>query len=200
MDFRESPFSRLIPRLILASQSSGRLQLLEDLGCQVIVMPTYIDESYPPKETREIVALLAKRKLEGYFEQYTPPLLPLLAADTLIDCEGEIVGKGGNAGEAKAILERLSGRSHTVYSAYALYLPSIETTLEGVEGAKVTFKPLSEKEIDNYLLVGEWQGAAGAYRIQGGAAPFIDSIEGEISTVVGLPIEAISAILKQLSF
>ncbi len=200
MDSKETPFSRLIPRLILASQSSGRLQLLEEMGCQVVVKPTYIDETRPLKETPEIVAILAKRKLEGYFEQHSPPLIPLLAADTLIDFKGEIVGKAKTAAEAKIILEKFSNKIHTVYSAYALYLPHLGTTLEGVEATKVTFKPLSEKEIDNYLFGGEWQGAAGAYRIQGEAAPFIDSIEGEISTVVGLPIEAISAILKQLSF
>ena len=169
------------------------------MGCQVVVKPTYIDETRPLKETPEIVAILAKRKLEGYFEQHCLPSSPLLAADTLIDFKGEIVGKVKTAAEAKIILEKFSNKSHTVYSAYALYLPHLGTTLEGVEATKVTFKPLSEKEIDNYLFGGSGKVAPGPIGYREKPHPLLTQLRGR-SQLVGLLIEAISAILKQLSF
>ncbi|NLA92972.1 MAG: septum formation protein Maf [Spirochaetales bacterium] len=200
MDFKESPFSRRIPHIILASQSAGRLELLKEAGCLVTVKPTYIREDHTLEKTREIVALLAERKFKASFEQHTPPHIPLLAADTLVDLEGEIVGKAKDEAAARVIIGRLSGKTHTVYSAYVLYLPAQGTTLRGVEESQVTFRKIKDSEIESYLATNEWRGAAGAYRVQGAAASFIESIEGEVSTVVGLPIEAISAILEQLSF
>ncbi|MFA5467807.1 MAG: Maf family protein [Sphaerochaetaceae bacterium] len=198
MDSREL-FKKFIPSLILASQSLGRKELLEELGCQVTVQATYIDESHALTKGSEIVSLLALRKQEGYFAQYGRPTLPLLTADTLVVLEGKIIGKARFSGEAEEFLSLLSGKTHTVYSAFCLYLPAYELYLAGSDVAKVTFKALTKHQIGAYLRGEEWQGAAGAYRVQGQASAFIAAIDGDVSTVVGLPIEAISAIFRRLS-
>ncbi len=143
---------------------------------------------------------MAERKFHAYLDQNTPPFIPLLVADTLVDLDGEIVNKAKDEAAARAMLKELSGKTHTVYSAYILYLPAQGTTLRGVEESRVTFKTLSDEAIESYVESREWRGAAGAYRVQGEGASFIESIDGDLSTVVGLPIEAISAILEQLSF
>ncbi len=200
MDSEKSTFGCLIPNIILASKSAGRLQLLEEAGCQVTVNPTYIREDHTLSETKEIVILLAERKFHAYLDLNNPPFIPLLVADTLVDLDGEIVSKAKDENEARAMLKNLSGKTHTVYSAYILYLPAQGITLRGVEESQVTFKDLSDETIESYVASGEWRGAAGAYRVQGAGASFIESIVGDLSTVVGLPIEAISAILEQLSF
>ncbi len=200
MDSEKSTFGNLIPNIILASKSAGRLQLLEEAGCLVTVNPTYIREEHTLSDTKEIVLLLAERKFHAYLDQNTPPFIPLLVADTLVDLDGEIVNKAKDEAAARAMLKELSGKTHTVYSAYILYLPAQGTTLRGVEESRVTFKTLSDEAIESYVESREWRGAAGAYRVQGEGASFIESIDGDLSTVVGLPIEAISAILEQLSF
>ncbi len=200
MDSEKSTFGRLIPNIILASKSAGRLQLLEEAGSLVTVNPTYTREDHTLNDTKEIVVLLAERKFDAYLDLNTHPLIPLLVADTLVDLDGKIVSKAKDEAEARAMLKNLSGKSHTVYSAYILYLPAQGITLRGVEESKVTFKDLNDEAIESYIESKEWRGAAGAYRVQGEGASFIESIEGDLSTVVGLPIEAISAILEQLSF
>jgi len=110
-----------------------------------------------------------------------------------------LVGKAADEVQACAQIRMLSGRSHRVCSGFALYLPSLHrdgTFLSGSDEAMVTFAALTDEEISDYVSHSDWRGAAGSYRIQGEAKRFIEGITGDFATVVGLPIQAISAILS----
>ena len=192
--------SRLIPQIILASKSPARKALLEDIGCQVIVRPTETDEYHGSKVGPQVVHALAKRKLDSYLSACPDPDLPVLAADTLVGFAGHLLGKSPDMDHARQHIRLLSDASHSVYSAFALYLPPTsgrpERILSGSDEAIVTFRSIDEDELERYLAAGDWRGAAGSYRIQGEAKSFIVGLSGDFATVVGLPIRLISAILS----
>ena len=190
----------IIPELILASQSIARRSLLESYGCIVHVSPTHVDESHPSNVGLHVVQALAQRKLQHFLQEYPNPSLPVLTADTLISLDGKLVGKAEDARSAYDQIALFNGRAHAVCSGFALYLPASqeieERVLSGSDEAIVTFAHMSDSEITQYIETGDWVGAAGSYRIQGEAKRFITNITGDITTVVGLPIQAISAILS----
>lgn len=163
-------------------------------GCTVIVRPVAVDEYRQGDSAAQVVEQLAIRKLETYFHTWGDSSLPILAADTLIDCRGKLLGKAHSEEQARMQLVSLSGKTHTVHSAYALYFPC-RGIISGSAVANVSFSELDENVINQYLASGQWRGAAGSYRIQGEAGRFIDAIEGDYFVVVGLPIKAISDIL-----
>lgn len=185
----------LLPKLILASQSPARRSLLEMIGCHVTVSPTDSDEYHGGVAGAEVVRDLAIRKMENYLASVSNPSLPVLTADTLIGYEGKLIGKPKHIGEARNHLLMFSGSSHSVYSGFSLRLPSGHL-YSGADEAKVTFAALSPQDIERYLETGDWKGAAGSYRIQGAANAFIVDVSGDFATVVGLPLQAISAILS----
>jgi septum formation protein len=187
-----------LQQVILASQSEARKQLLEDLGCTVYVQKTDCDENHGSSVGPQVVQDLAERKLQTYLLRCTLPHLPVLAADTLISCDGLLIGKPLQVSEAREQLYRFRGRKHTVWSGFALYLPQGSRIILGSDAADVTFRYFDERELDAYLDSEQWQGAAGSYRIQGAASAFISQISGDYATVVGLPIQKISAILSSL--
>ena len=125
--------------------------------------------------------------------------MPVISGDTLIGLNNKVIGKAASVQEAKEQLLDFSGQKHTVYSAFALYLPKDKRVYKGVDKTAVTFKNLDEKTIDNYLKNNRWQQAAGSYRLQNDMKRFIAKIEGETSTVVGLPLPLISAIFTKPS-
>ena len=194
------PFCTLLPELILASQSPGRRELLRSLGCLVHVVPTYSDEDHDGTVGSDVVQHLAERKLHAYSDTYGYGSLPVLCADTLIGCDGTLIGKAENLDQARAHIMLLQGRSHAVYSGFALFLPESDHAsariVSGSDEATVTFKSMDASQIERYLAQGDWRGAAGSYRLQGAAASVIQHITGDRYTVVGLPIQAISAILS----
>lgn len=196
----EHPIKKFLPELILASQSAARRALLESYGCVVHTSPTHSDEYHGGKVGLEVVRDLAERKLHSYLSLNPAPHLPVLTADTLISCDGVLVGKAYDGEEARKQLALFSGRSHQVCSGFALYLPSQglrpESMVSGSDETTVVFRKLDESEIDTYIEGGDWAGAAGSYRIQGEAQKFITHLNGDVATVVGLPIQAISAILS----
>lgn len=195
----EMDFKAILPELILASQSPARRELLESLGCKVHVVPTNADEYHGGTVGLAVVKELAERKMSHFLSIHRTPPLPVLTADTLICCEGMLVGKAADEVQACAQIRMLSGRSHRVCSGFALYLPSLHrdgTFLSGSDEAIVTFAALTDEEISDYVSHSDWRGAAGSYRIQGEAKRFIEGITGDFATVVGLPIQAISAILS----
>lgn len=186
-----------LPSLILASRSVARKELLEALGCRVIISPTDSDEYHGGVAGREVVHELALRKMEDFKRTNSLPELPVLTADTLVGLDGRLLGKPQDALCAKRQIKMLSGRSHAVYSGFALYLPAHgQTILSGSDETLVTFRNLSDQEISEYLESRDWEGAAGSYRIQGRASSFITAVCGDFATVVGLPLQAISAILS----
>lgn len=190
--------SRLLPVVVLASQSKARRELLAERGCRVIVSPTFGDESIQDDHPARTVEQLAMRKLELYLATAKQIAYPVLAADTLIYFQGRFIGKSRDRNEAFAHLSRFSATSHEVYSGFALYHPALRETMHGFDKAQVEFEQLDDLSINRYLDTGEWEHAAGSYRIQQAGKSLVKSIIGDYCTVVGLPIQTIFGILGRL--
>lgn len=191
--------SEFLPTIILASKSTGRKQLLEEQGCKVIVDRIDCDENNNFSSIEQRVLELALLKLNTYLAIKKEIILPVVSGDTLIGLNNRVIGKATTVEEAKEQLMAFSGKTHIVYSAFGLYLPECKKIYKGSDKTAVTFNNLDEKTIDNYLTGGSWQGAAGSYRLQNDIKRFIAKIEGETSTVVGLPLPLISAIFTKPS-
>jgi septum formation protein len=184
--------------IILASGSLRRQEYFRLLGLPFSVMSPQIDESYngvlPP---RELAGDLAVRKVRRALEliRNSPPWI--LGADTLVELNGEVLGKPGDRSLAAAMLKKLQNREHRVVTAMALYNKRNQSIDCRSVSSSVTFAPLGDGEIEWYLDTGEWQGVAGAYQAQGLAACFIEAIHGSYSGVVGLPLRECYVMLRE---
>ena len=183
-------------RMILASASPRRKALLEQVGLTDFeVRPTGADESsVAGLSPAALAGRLAVRKGETA-RKNSPPDALILAADTVVELEGRILGKPRTPGEAEEILSLLSGKTHFVHTG--LYLARGGKALSHVESVRVTFRSLAPEEISAYVRTGEPMDKAGAYGIQGGAAAFVSRIEGDYSAVVGLPLCRLSEMLRE---
>jgi septum formation protein len=183
-----------VPRLVLASASPRRLELLARIGIEpALVAPADIDETPLKGELPRVHAeRLAREKAEAVAALHPQALV--LAADTVVACGRRILSKAETEAEARACLALLSGRAHRVWTAIHLKKPGGGESARAVE-TRVAFKRLSETEIEGYIACGEWQGKAGGYAIQGRAAMFIRSLIGSHSAVVGLPLYETAALL-----
>ena len=185
------------PTLVLASGSPRRRQLLESLGLEIEVRPADIDETPLESESGCDCALrLAEAKARSVVREGEL----VLAADTVVVLEGDLLGKPGNAAEAAAMLRRLSGREHEVMTGVAVCDLSRSLRLAFVEVTKVRFAELSEAEIAWYVATGEPLDKAGAYGIQGHGSLFVDAIEGNYSNVVGLPLAPTYRLLRRAGY
>ncbi len=195
--------------LYLASQSPRRLELLRQVGLEPVVLPLRaapgradVDETpFPDEPASDYVLRLARMKAAaGLIAQVRRnlPLWPILAADTTVTIDGHILGKPADGPDAAEMLRRYSGRAHTVLTAVAAaHLGRLEVVLcESV----VTFKTLSEVEIQAYVASREAFDKAGGYGIQGRAALFIEHLSGSYSSVMGLPLYETSELLKSVGF
>lgn len=180
--------------IVLASNSPARRQVLENLGLKVIVKPTNAEETYHNTEPGLIVEELAKLKLDSYLQTNTSEDF-VLACDTLISFQNNLLGKPKDENDARKMLESLSSQTHQVYSGYALKLK--DKIFYGFDKTDVVFKNLSKEMINEYLETKEYVGAAGAYRIQGFASKFIDRIEGDIDTIIGIPTQVLNEVVNK---
>jgi septum formation protein len=163
------------PPILLASTSPQRRAILSQLGLPFeVVAPEYEEVGDDPLEH----AAGKARSVEGG-EQ------PVLGVDTLVVLDGEVLGKPDGPGEAEAMLERLAGKTHEVVSGLCLRTPAWEELHREV--TRVTFRPLTARDLAAYVVAGEWDGRAGAYAIQGLGAALVERIEGDYLNVVGLP-------------
>jgi septum formation protein len=187
---------RTVPRLVLASASPRRRDLLAQIGLAPdAVAPADIDETPLRGELPRPHALrLARAKAAAAAAAAGDPAAFVLAADTVVAAGRRILGKPADAAEAARFLALLSGRRHRVVTAVALHHAG-RITERAVETA-VKFKRLSEAEIAAYLASGEWRDKAGGYAIQGRAAAFVPWIGGSYSNVVGLPLTETLALLR----
>lgn len=180
-------------RLILASGSPRRADLLTAAGFSFDVVPVEIDESVLPGERPiEYAARVALAKArEGARRN---PGTPVLGADTIVVVDEQILGKPGDDEDAAAMLKMLSGRAHDVLTGVALAMDG----REAVEVAQTTveFLQLSERDISWYVQSGEPRDKAGAYGVQGLASRFVERIDGSYSNVVGLPVTTVCRLLK----
>ncbi|MBA3520226.1 MAG: Maf-like protein [Rhizobiales bacterium] len=181
------------PRLVLASASTRRLQLLSQIGIEPDkLIPTDVDETPQRRETpRGLASRLANTKAEvaRHNAGRDPDLHGafILAADTVVAVGRRVLPKPELTDEAAGCLRLLSGRAHRVYSAVCLMTPKGKTRTRLVE-TRVRFKRLSRQEIETYLASGEWEGKAGGYAIQGRAGAFVTRLVGSYTNVVGLPL------------
>lgn len=187
------------PQLILASASPRRLALLEQIGVRPdAVRAADLDEAPLKGELPRPHALRLAHEKARAVAALEPHAL-VLAADTVVACGRRILPKAETEADARACLALLSGRAHRVYTAIALILPDGRLR-ERVSETRVTFKRLSDTECDAYIALGEWQGKAGGYAIQGHAAAFIRLLTGSYSGVVGLPLFETAALLSGVGF
>lgn len=179
--------------IILASASPRRRDLLAELRVPFAVQPSDVDETPRRNEAPEaLVRRLARMKASKTFAHQRASVV--LAADTIVAVDSDVLGKPANRDEACSMLRRLSGREHRVLTGFCVLAPGGDMVDE-VVATRVRFRPLTTAEIDTYVDSGEPFDKAGAYAIQGGAGAFVESIEGSYSNVVGLPLDEVAAVL-----
>lgn len=190
----DTPFTH--PTLILASGSPRRHELLTVAGISHIVRVPQADESLPPRiDPRRAVAILSMRKATAALAAAPETDALVLAADTVVAVDGEILGKPHSTEEAQQMLCRLSGRSHTVCTG--ITIANRTKSVTAVEEAAVHMRPILPKEIDAYIATGDPMDKAGAYGIQGKAGLFVTGIVGDYFTIVGLPVCRVGSILRK---
>ena len=180
-------------RLILASGSPRRRELMKLYGIPFMVQAADIDETMDPaKKPYDEVARLSREKARAV------PRAPgdiVVAADTIVVCDDQVLGKPKTEAQAAEMLRLLSGRAHQVMTGCTVLGDDFLETF--TEVTQMHFRPLSRKEIDRYVATGEPMDKAGAYGIQGGAALFCERMEGDYYNVMGLPVCRLGEILKK---
>lgn len=192
--------SALLMKLILASASPRRAQILRDAGISFSVLSSAVDETpYPNESPQQMVQRIADAKAELVAARAVGPAI-LVAADTVVVLDGQMLGKPRSTDDARRMLELFSGRTHSVVTGVTVIrLPEMERR-QFVETTLVTFAPLSRDEISRYLSTDEPYDKAGAYAIQGYAGRYIPRIEGCYFNVVGLPLARLIATLQELGW
>jgi len=187
-------------KLILASSSPRRAEVLADAGFTFEVVAARVDESRRAGEQAEAyVRRLAEAKARAVAGGVSPPAI-VIAADTVVVMDGEVLGKPASAEDAGRMLRRLSGRTHQVLTGLAvLKIPGGAARVE-IETTRVTFAPLTEAEIEAYVASGEPLDKAGAYAIQGRGGRFVARVEGCYFNVVGLPLARLYRILREMGW
>lgn len=182
-------------RLILASVSPRRAELLRAAGFEFDVVPARTDEAVHPGETPEqYVRRVAEEKARAVLPSAAGRIV--LAADTTVVVDGEVLGKPVDSDDAARMLRQLSGRWHQVLTGVTL--ATAERLLTRVEITRVEFAPLTNEEIAWYVASGEPADKAGAYAVQGLASRFVTRIDGSYSNVVGLPAALVYRMLAEL--
>ena len=191
----------MTPSLVLASTSPRRKELLQQIGVKFTQLSIDINEDVAEAESaKQYVLRLAKEKAAAGFELLSAAEQStriVLAADTTVVCEGNILAKPETLEHSKEILRQLSGREHLVMSAIGIH--SQDRALQKIVTTKVKFRKISDAEIEAYWQSGEPQDKAGSYGIQGLGAVFVESITGSYSNVVGLPLCETAQIRNQFN-
>jgi len=187
-------------KLILASASPRRAQILRDAGISFSVLSSAVDETpYAGETPHQMVQRLANAKAELVSARAVGPAI-LLAADTVVVVDGQVLGKPRSTDDARRMLQLFSGRTHSVVTGVSLIrLPEMDRR-QFVETTLVTFTTLSRDEISRYLATEEPFDKAGAYAIQGYAGRYIPRIEGCYFNVVGLPLARLVSTLPELGW
>jgi len=187
-------------KLILASSSLQRAEILANAGLSFSVLSSAVDESpYPGEAPVALVQRLANAKADLVTARAVGPAI-ILAADTVIVQDDKILGKPGTVENARHMLQQLSGRTHSVLTGVAMIrLPDGERR-QFIESTLVHFRPITDEELSSYLATQEPFDKAGSYAIQGQAGRYIPRIEGCYFNVVGLPLSRVMTELKSLGW
>jgi septum formation protein len=181
--------------VILASQSPRRRELLALVGIAHEVIPADIDEAVRPDEAPlPHCERLAREKAHAIAVRH--PAAVVIAADTIVVLDGEILGKPRDAADARTIVRRLAGRTHTVHTAVAVARDG--RTESAVESVEVTFRALTDAEIARYVATGEPMDKAGAYGIQGWGATIVERVDGDYFSVMGLGLRRLVDVLARI--
>ncbi|MEO6912703.1 MAG: nucleoside triphosphate pyrophosphatase [Candidatus Baltobacteraceae bacterium] len=188
-----------LARVILASASPRRLELLRSLGLEVRVAPSaYAEPANPLKSPRELAQIHAREKLLDVLATQNGEDL-VVAADTIVDVDGIAYGKPRDPDDAVRMLRELSGRDHIVHTAFAISVRP-HPIFEACESTTVRFFELDEDEIQTYAQSGEPMDKAGGYGIQGIGAGLVERIDGDFYTVMGFPLGRFVRSLRGLGF
>ena len=187
-------------KLILASGSPRRREILESVGAEFELLLPDVDENVPPLSPEQTVMTLAERKCRAALELLPPGSEGriVVAADTVVAYEGEIFGKPHTPERAKEMLRSLAGNWHHVYTGITVINTRSGRILRNVDKTRVHLVPMTEQEINAYVATGEPLDKAGAYGIQGMGGMFVDRIDGSYSNVVGLPMSMLRTMLAQV--
>ena len=188
--------------IVLASKSIDRQKILHNARIPIEVLATDVDEEKYKEKFSD--AIMLAKELAKAKALYAKNLLIksdrdvfIIAADTLVELKGEIIGKAKTEQNAFNILKKLTGNIHSLITGIAITKTYTPKLISDYESTDVKFVKLTDNEIDNYLKSNEWQGRAGAYAITERASLFIEYIRGSFSNVIGLPLHKIFLIFKE---
>jgi len=185
-------------KLILASSSPRRRDLLSEAGYHFEIVPAIAEEpdvrgqKVPPEQVAQALAYIKAKDVANRMEE--PSVV--LGADTLVACDGDILGKPDDADHARRMLHRLSRTHHRVITGVVLIDTAVGRELSEFAVSWITMRPMTEKEIEDYIDSGEWEGKAGGYAVQETADRYIVKIDGSFSNVGGLPMELVTEMLS----
>ena len=183
------------PPLLLASTSPQRRAILEQLGVpDEVVAPAFEEDDEVDVPAVELVREHARGKARSVAGEAAPGQ-PVLAVDTTVVLDGRVFGKPADAAGAERMLELLGGRTHAVVSGLCLLTPGWEEVVDAT--TEVAFRTLAPRDLALYVALGEWEGRAGGYAIQGRGAALVERIEGDYLNVVGLPAAALVRLLAE---
>lgn len=181
-------------KLILASTSSARRALMDSLGVPYLSISPGVDEHVPENTpVPDAVAMLAERKARAVFARHPDALV--IGADQLVALEGHALGKPPDRAVAKKQLQSLSGRAHEIVTGLCLIGPSFFA--REVEITRMQLYPLSDAELEGYLDTHEWEGCAGAYRVESRGQALFSRIDGDRTNVQGLPMLRVVSLLRE---
>lgn len=186
-------------KIILASASPRRRELLEQGGIHFTVIPSQAEEKITTEQPGQVVEELSYLKCSDIYEKSLGDVL-VIGADTVVASEGKILGKPSSQKDAVKMLQSLQGREHEVYTGVTIMAREGNENRKKTfhEKTKVVFYPMSDEEIRSYVNTGEPMDKAGAYGIQGKSAVFIKEISGDYNNVVGLPLARLYQELKNM--
>lgn len=184
-------------RFVLASQSPRRREILEDIGLNIIQIPSSEDESAlnflsPTEYVMELAILKGASVAKGLSEGHI-----VISADTIVVMDDKILGKPSDEEDALKTLMSLSGKWHSVYTGYAVIDTTSSNSCAKYEHTRVKFYDFTEKEAKKYIQSGECMDKAGSYGIQGQGRLLVEKIDGDYFNVVGLPVSALARMLKK---
>lgn len=184
-------------RLILASGSPRRKEIMGLLGLEFLVQSSEFDESLVKEENPEdLVEELALQKALEVAKDYSDAVV--VGGDTVVAVGGEILGKAKDVDEAREILNKLIGSEHEVVTGVAVVNTLTGGQLVGHEIARVKFRDVLEEELEEYLRAGYWQGFAGGYAIQGGAKSWVIERPAKLGTIIGMPVSLLVELLESV--
>lgn len=188
------------PKLVLATRSPRRIELLTLVGARFITLPVDVEERAEPGERAEshVLRLAEAKAREALRRDPGETEAVYVGADTVVTIDREILGKPSGAEEAARMLERLSGRIHEVWTGLFLIESGERRSVGGALRSIVKFSPLGGEDVRRYVATGEPLDKAGAYAVQGYGALFVEAIEGSYSNVVGLPLSYLKHLLGVL--